>query len=251
MKWDKDPIVASHGQWSRDAIVEPAAQAPRTTPLIVLGAGLPVPSMLQPAGSPSSAGRFPIGRKYTVGDVATFRRLDMDSNDSRRTFEHIVTGVDLESDRVEVNGGMLVWDTMGNLRRNIEGVTWDTPPQFIPIELQVGSKWSAATRITRRGQSGLLRFSFRITTRERIVVPAGSFDAFKVEGKGTSPMLLDAIEIRGWTGGTVLHTETLWLVPYLNFAIRHDREAHSHPFTDRFRAERVELVSARQWDAET
>lgn len=250
MKWKDDPIVAPDGQWQRDAIVEAAPARSRTEPLIVLPAAAAVPALLQPSDNPNSAGRYPIGRKYTVGDQASFRFVHLDTGALIRSPTHRVTRVDPDGDRVEINEGLLIWDGIGNLRANRE-MTWDAPKQLVPLELQVGNKWQAASRITRRGQSGIQRYSLRIAARERITVPAGTFDAFRIEATGSAPMLLDSIEIRGWTGGTALYKETIWLMPYLNFPIRHDTEISSHPYTDRFRAERLELVSLRQWSIES
>src|SRR5205085_4475000 len=110
MKWKDDPVVAEPGQWQRDAIVEPASKQPRTEPLIVLSAGAALPSLLQASANPNSAGRYPIGRKYTVGDQATFRATHPESGALLRTFTPKVTRIDLESDRVELNDGVQTWD---------------------------------------------------------------------------------------------------------------------------------------------
>src|SRR6185436_19172903 len=97
MKWKDDPIVAQKGQWQRDAIVEPVTKRPRTEPLILLSAGAAIPPLLQPSANPNSAGSYPIGRKYTVGDQASFRSLQLESGALLRTLTHRVTGVDPDS----------------------------------------------------------------------------------------------------------------------------------------------------------
>ena len=73
----------------------------------------------------------------------------------------------------------------------------------------------------------------RITPRETVNVPAGSFDTFRIEGEGCNTTFGSRIEAR------------VWLTPGLNFAIR--REYVTRNRRGRFdQTERHQLVSLRQ-----
>ena len=73
----------------------------------------------------------------------------------------------------------------------------------------------------------------QIVRKEKIVVPAGEFDAFRVEGTGWNN-----------TFGTRLET-TYWLVPGLNFPVK--REFTTRLSNGKYNnADRYELVSLRQ-----
>ena len=102
------------------------------------------------SANPYSAGFYPLGRKYTVGDEATFRESDLLTGVEQRIFTLRVTGSISEADRVEINGGRDIWDLMGNPIKagNSE---FDVPQQFSPAELQVGRKWTAAFKGTEEG----------------------------------------------------------------------------------------------------
>ena len=49
----------------------------------------------------------------------------------------------------------------------------------------MGKQWVTQFRITtRKGKSGLNEMELRIVAREKITVPAGTFNAFRIEGRG-------------------------------------------------------------------
>ena len=62
-----------------------------------------------------------------------------------------------------------------------------TPRQDQPLEYAVGRRWSTRFSVrnekTRTGAS--LEFQFHISGKERVQVPAGSFDCFVIEGLAT------------------------------------------------------------------
>jgi hypothetical protein len=91
--------------------------------------------------------------------------------------------VDYDQDRVEFNNGMFDCGPDGQLLKN-GPIEFDSPVQFIPAELQVGKKWTAAFRRTLNGKQSNAYYDLHIVKRETISVPAGSFDAFLIEGNG-------------------------------------------------------------------
>ncbi len=211
--------------------VRPAAPA-AAAPMIDIRAGVVLPVLIAPSANPFSAGRYPLGRRYTVGDFASYRRSDILTGIEERTYKTRVTRVDYDTDRVEFDNGRTITDLMGNNIKNGE-LEFDAPLQFIPAELQVGKKWTAAFRRTRKGVASNAYYDMKIAKRESIDVPAGSFDTFRIEGQGWNTSFGARIEAR------------IWLVPGLNFAIK--REYVTRNNRGRLtQTERHELVSLRQ-----
>jgi len=210
----------------------PASATPAGTPLIDIRAGVPVPTLIAPSANPFSAGRYALGRIFTVGDEATIRQTDTLTGVEERTYRPRVTRVDYDLDRVEFNNGNTITDLMGNSIKN-GPIEFDTPVQFIPAEFQIGKKWTAAFRRTKDGQQSSAYYDLQIVKREAITVPAGSFDTFLIEGEGWNMTNSARLEAR------------LWLVPGLNFAIR--REFVTRNKRGKFaQTERHELVALRQ-----
>ncbi|MDP2371017.1 caspase family protein [Rhodoferax sp.] len=184
-----------------------------------------------PSANPHSAGTYPLGRKFTVGDRAHYLMTDALTGVRITDYRHRVTRVDEDADRVEINHGRMILDTMGNpLKKG--AVEFDPPLQTFPTELQLGKKWTAAFKRTEAGEVIHGAYDMKVVGRERLTVAAGQFDTFKIEG-------------RGWNRTNNARLEmNLWVVPGLNFTVRHESSAR-----DRTRivvAERTDLVAFRQ-----
>jgi hypothetical protein len=235
MGWQDDALVTGKPKWESDPIVSVAPSAKPATqsvPTIDIQPGVAVPTIIAPSANPYSAGRYPLGRVYTVGDEATFRQSDILTGIEERTYKARVTRVDYNQDRVEFNHGNTITDLMGN---NIKAgpVEFDTPVQFTPIEFQVGKKWTAAFRRAQNGKTTSAYYDLQIIKRETISVPAGSFDTFRIEGNGWNTSAGARLELK------------IWLVPGLNFAIK--RELVTRNKRGGYnQTERHELVSLRQ-----
>lgn len=217
----------------RPAPGKPAAKALA----IELAPGLPVPLLIEPSANPYSAGRYPLGRVYSVGDTITRRQSDILTGIVEREFTTRITRVEYDEDRVEYNDGGSISDLMGNSLK-IGGVTFDVPVQSVPAEIQVGRKWTAAFRRTERGVSSNAFYDYQIVRRETITVPAGTFDTFRIEGIGWNTTFSNRVESR------------LWIVPGLISAVRLESTARNK-FGQLFRTERVELVSLKQHAADS
>lgn len=205
---------------------------------IDIGPGLAVPMLIAPSVNPFSAGRYPLGRIYTVGDTATIRVIDLLTGVESEVVTKRVTKVDIEADRVEFNGGRNVSDSMGNVIKSSRR-SHDQPLQLNPAEFQIGKKWRATFRSIRTdmGWVEVGHYELQVIKRETILVRAGTFDTFLVQGKG----------FRVRNEGLGLSTKRIeldiWLVPGLNFAVRSDTRLRS---LMSFEAEREELVSMHQ-----
>jgi hypothetical protein len=217
-----------------------AVEPPRPQPVPVavasgallydLKPGAPVPDFYGPA-NPNSAGTYPLGRKFTVGDEVTWRVVDPISRVQQRTDTFRVTKVDAQAERVELNDGAGITDLMSNVYR-FRGAEFEPAALFFPAELQVGKHW--ATRYRRTDQRGAAdwEMAFHITRRERVTVPAGEFEAFRVEGRGFNAQ--HRYE-QAWL---------LWMVPGLNFVVKRDLIARAGGQVTF--AEGLELISLKQ-----
>lgn len=218
-------------------VPRPTAAAPSGVPMIDIRAGVAVPMIFAPSDNPFSAGRYPLGRVYTVGDEAVIRRSDILTGVEERTYTLRVTRVDYDLDRVEINDGDTITDLMGNVLKTA-GVEYDYPVQSAPAEFQLEKKWTAAFRRTEKGRTTSAYYDFKITKRESIIVPAGSFDTFRIEGAGWNATLGERLEQR------------IWLVPRINIWIKYEFMVRNKQGSLN-RTERHELVSLRQKTIDT
>jgi hypothetical protein len=210
----------------------PATAAASGKPALDIQAGAAVPALIAPSANPFSAGRYPLGRIFTVGDTATVRQTDILTGVEERTYHPRVTRVDYDEDRVEFNNGNTITDLMGNFIKN-GPIAFDSPVQFIPAEFQIGKKWTAAFRRTQSDKTSNAYYDLQIVKRETISVPAGTFDTFLIEGAGWNTTINAKLEAR------------LWLVPGINFAIRREQVVRNQRGAFR-QTERHELVALRQ-----
>ncbi|MFZ5483948.1 MAG: caspase family protein [Pseudomonadota bacterium] len=208
-----------------------AASAP--APALILQADQGMTLQVQASGNPNSAGRYPLGRKFSLGDTAEYRHTDLLTGVVESTSRRRVTRVDEDNDRVELNDGGWILDLMGNLVRHPRFGEMDVPQQINPVELQIGYKWTAAwkQRHPKFGQQ-VVELALKISQFEPVSVPAGRFQAFRIEGRGW--VMNQGVEIR----------DTYWVVPGFNFPVKSE---HTRRRQGRLvRTERIELVSATQ-----
>ena len=83
------------------------------------------------------------------------------------------------------NDGKLIYDRLGNVARLADGRTF-SPRQDLPLEYAVGKHWTTRfmMRDEQRRKEAESEIQYRITRRETVTVPAGTFDCFLIEGKG-------------------------------------------------------------------
>ncbi len=138
----------------------------------------------QLASTPFFKGSTEHLRRYSVGDAFKFRVIDL-FNKSEKPLEMTVTGLDLTTDQVQFNQGQYVSDLMGNILTNLRGSS-STPRQFYPAEMVVGKRWRTQFKQVRAaaGVTYTFRYDLRVVGKERITVPAGTFDTYKIEARG-------------------------------------------------------------------
>lgn len=125
---------------------------------------------------------------YRVGDLYVHRVSDIDSGQFRREQRRQVTAI--SEGEVVMNQGQATFDLLGNPRRLPDGRQM-FGAQFMPTEFAVGRAWTTRYDLrTEAGQDAYVETSFRIVARERVTVPAGTFECFRIDGKGvTRPYL--------------------------------------------------------------
>jgi len=137
------------------------------------------------ADNPFSQGFVRANLDFKVGDFYSYRVLDIQTKEVKRVLPGIITEV--TDDKVIVGNGVFVFDRMGNTLRLNSGLRF-TDNQNMPTEFLVGKRWLTRYKIflpqMPPGVFNLAEVDYRIVRRERIRVPAGEFDCFRVEGRG-------------------------------------------------------------------
>ena len=133
---------------------------------------------------------------YKVGERYGYRRLNMLTQTEVMRFEQTVAKV--AGDEVFFNDGNTVTDLFGNNVRAPDGRKW-TPYQFFIADYQVGKRWPAQFLVTLPdGRQHNTSFELRVAGRERITLPAGTFDALRIEARGTNLSTGDLLERTAW-----------------------------------------------------
>jgi len=136
----------------------------------------------------------------------------------------------------------VVLDRMGNSLQSGDGYRY-TDNQNMPAEFQIGRRWTTRYRAIPPGVPaerirGTSETEYRIVARERITVPAGEFDCFRIEGRGRAPT-------RG--GETTLRITTWYAPERCRRYIAHEIDRRPGPGSAATRVqERLELVDFRQ-----
>jgi hypothetical protein len=209
------------------------AQLPQVEGVSIdIGPRVAMPMLFKPSANPFSAGRYPLGRIFTVGDSASYLSTDVLTGIERR-FVDRVTKVDYEEDRVEFNQGKKLTDLMGNFVRNANS-EYDAPRQLNPAELQIGKRWNAVFSRTKNGEASTGYYSMHVAGRETLRMSFGDIDTFRIKGQGWRNQLFrnrQTIEI------------DMWLVPGLNFPVR---VVESIRTVGTYASEKQELISLHQ-----
>ena len=149
------------------------------------------------AGNPFSKGSADAGRIH-LGDRYQYRSTDLLTGEQRRMTQ-VVTG--MTDQLIEFNHGSLRTDLLGNALQDAGGGR-AVANQLFSNGYAIGKAWR--TRFNEfhpNGQFDLVEFICRVVAREMIVVPAGSFDTFRVEAVG-------------WrVGKPARQTVTYWMAP--------------------------------------
>ena len=182
--------------------------------------------------NPYSKGTAQADAEYTIGDRYRYRVLDLFSKVESREFSRTVT--DITDTEVIFNNGNQITDLLGNVHMNNRGQTY-TGNQIFIAEYAIGRKWTTTYRGTRRDlEPDVWTIHFKVVAREPVTTPAGTFDAFKVEGHGYVTDRGNRFQI------------TYWVAPDRVRSFIAYEEMRINPKGKRTRAERTELISFGQ-----
>jgi hypothetical protein len=192
-------------------------------------------TLVSDAKNPFTKGTLRLDTHYKVGDVFRYREIDMLTRLELRTYGQRVTAI--TDNEVIFNKGNRITDFLGNLIQNQQGVRFSGTQFFVP-EYSVGKRWSARyQRIRPDGRKFDVEYDFRVITKELIQVPAGSFEAFRVEASGWTQANNDS--------GSIQLQSVYWIAPGVRRFIAWesmDRHSRGRILT----SERQELVSYNQ-----
>jgi hypothetical protein len=132
--------------------------------------------------NPYSKGTVATNTAYRVGDFYAYRWTDLFTKLEMGWGKRIVT--EITETEVRYNKGRIVTDLLGNNLRFGNGAVW-SPNQTVPTEFTVGKRWRTRFRvIPPNGGDTIVDLEARVADRESITVPAGTFNAFRIEING-------------------------------------------------------------------
>jgi hypothetical protein len=153
--------------------------------------------------NPFTKGTIRISTNFRIGDSYSYRVTDLYTKLELRKITNRVT--EITENEVIFNGGESVTDLLGNPVKRRDGARYYGAQMAIP-EYSVGKKWITKYRfVSERGQVADTDYELKVIAKEKVVVPAGVFDAFQVEGRGWNKPVTGG-------GGTNLQFRS-WIAP--------------------------------------
>lgn len=213
---------------------EPTERAANAEPPAPQGVVVPHTMALTLAPTPFFKGYAEHRRDYSQGDEYTIKVID-NFKGTASALVMKVTQVDLATERVVYNDGGFESDLMGNTTANQLGV-FSTPRQFYPAELIVGKRWRTRFKQSRpNGINYTFQYDLKVVGRERITVPAGTFDTFRIEARGFNMDLQASLE------------RTIWVAPGVNADIAQEYKVRlrNGNFNENERRELVSYVQKK------
>ncbi len=167
------------------------------------------------------------GPRFKVGDTYQYQLSDVLTNLLGNKVNLLVTQI--EGEIVRFDDSNLVLTPLSATIRNAIG-TFEPPHAGLPVELQVGKKWSnQAVQKRHDGQTFLFNADSKIVARESITVTAGTFQTYAVETFFT-------------TRNTTVKRK-VWIDPRYGLPIKSEEIARNA--WGIFRSDRRELISIK------
>ncbi|MEO7727789.1 MAG: hypothetical protein ABIS45_11095, partial [Burkholderiales bacterium] len=199
------------------------------------------PALVAQAGrndaNPYTKGTIRVNTDFSIGDTYTYSRIDLATKAEIRKATLTVTQV--TDEMLVYNKGTEVRDLLGNVYKNSTygdyASTEGGAAQFYTAEYSVGKKWTARYNVKGKdGKNWTTEYLFKVVGKEKITLPAGEFDAFKIEGKGSNTL------------GALL-SFTYWVAPErVRRPLAIEFVSQGSKTGKLFTNERMELVSFRQ-----
>jgi uncharacterized caspase-like protein len=133
--------------------------------------------------NPYSKGTARADTRVKVGDRYSYRLMNLATNEEIRRYTLVVTEV---TDAQVIYGkGEYVTDLIGNPVRLADGTRY-TDAQHHVADYSLGKRWTARHRLTNAAGSWDAQIEYRVVAKESFTLPAGTFEAFRIEGIGWS-----------------------------------------------------------------
>jgi uncharacterized caspase-like protein len=192
--------------------------------------------VISDAKNPFTKGMVRTDTHYKIGDVFRYRETDTLTRMELRTYAMRVTAIG--DNEVIFNNGNYVTDLLGNALKVERRQTQYTGSQFYIPEYSVGKRWSVqAQRKVADWPARYISYDFRVVAREQVVVEAGTFDAFKIEGHGWTRSNDDKVSIN--------LQARYWMAPGVRRAVVFEN-VNRNSFGRTVTSERQELISYTQ-----
>jgi uncharacterized caspase-like protein len=134
--------------------------------------------------NPYTKGTTRADTRVKLGDRYSYREIDLSTNQEIRKYTLVVT--EITDTQVIYNNGIFITDLIGNPVKLANGTRY-TDAQHNIAEYSVGKRWTARHRLTlANGSTYDSQIEYKVVDKETITLPAGDFDAFRVEGTGWS-----------------------------------------------------------------
>ncbi len=132
--------------------------------------------------NPYSKGTLRIDTRVKIGDRYSYREIEADTDQEIKKYTLVVSQI--TDTEVFYGKGTFVTDLLGNFVKLSDGRVFTGAQYFIP-DYSVGKRWTSRHRvISDKGDSYDTVYDFKVVAREKKTVPAGTFDAFRIEGSG-------------------------------------------------------------------
>jgi len=152
-------------------------------------------------GNPYTKGSARADTGYKIGDRYGVRISDLYTKIVSQELDLVVTAIN--DSEVIFNDGLLITDLMGNVTKHPDGRRVHGA-QAVPREFKVGRKWTTRFKVfLPNGNSNENEMDIKIVGKERITVPAGTFDCFRMEGYGGAIGLPLRLRVFAWAAPEV------------------------------------------------
>lgn len=201
----------------------PATAAPKPGP----------EKMLEKVGAP----------RLRVGDSWTYQVIDLLSGSVTRTYT--LTLKEITADSWRFGTGFVTdksWNTLHETRDGKQ-VNWSPKRPIYDFPLEVGKTWSAAALSDAPDRRSEHTYAFRVVRQERVIVPAGVFDTFRLEG--TNKYKTTRKKEGSTAEGVIVHR--YWYSPSVARFVAYEFD-ESNAKGVVLKKERVELMSHRRGD---
>lgn len=152
---------------------------------------------------------------YNIGDWWVFNLHG--TGDARTQYRETISTVELDHIVVTTEkGGKRTYSQRMN---PLDATRSEIPLVTFPLE--VGKKWAAKIEWKNGTFYGVNSMKYEVVAKEEVVVPAGKFEAYRIEGFG---FVDDKVANWGPVGGQPKVVEVFWYAPAVKRVVKYDNK---------------------------